>query len=116
MAQLEPLNDRIVVQAIEDPEVTDGGVVLPDQAKEKPQRGKVISLGPDASVPVGSAAIEKGTGVGPSGSQEVAAGTPLAAGDTIIFSKYGGAEITVEAEDYLVLRVNDVLARVGPGE
>lgn len=103
---LEPLNDRIVVTAIEDPEVTEGGVVLPEQAKEKPQRGVVVALGPDAAVPVGNRTIEQGMGKG--GIQS----PPLTVGDTIIFSKYGGAEITVEAVDYMVLRVNDVLARI----
>lgn len=94
---LEPLNDRLVVEAIDDPEVTEGGVVLPEQAKEKPQRGLVVALGPDAAVEVGAADDDV---------------PMLTVGDTIIFSKYGGAEITVEAKDFLVLRVNDVLARV----
>lgn len=99
MATLEPLNDRLVVEAIEDPETTEGGVVLPEQAKEKPQRGKVLALGPEAGVPVG-----KGT--------DDWLPNPLMVGDTILYSKYGGAEITVEAKDYIVLRVNDVLARI----
>lgn len=110
MAQLEPLNDRLVVEAIEDPEVTEGGVVLPEQAKEKPQRGIVISLGPEASVPVGQAVrTTHDDGGPPIGLTEP---EPLSVGDIIIFSKYGGAEINVEARDYLVLRVNDVLARL----
>lgn len=107
---LEPLNDRIVVTVIEDPEVTPAGVVLPEQAKEKPQRGTVIALGPDAAVPVGEAKRVGADDGGPPIALESA--PPLTVGDTIIFSKYGGAEITVEAVDYIVLRVNDVLSRI----
>jgi len=104
---LEPLNDRLIVTVIEDPEVTDGGVVLPEQAKEKPQRGTVVALGPEAAVQVGAPLSGRGSGY-----QTEEDPPPLTVGDTIVFSKYGGAEITVEAVEYMVLRVNDVLARI----
>jgi len=105
------LNDRLVVSVIEEPETTAAGLVLPENAKEKPQRGTVVALGPDAGVPVGHA---KRVGVDDGGPPiGLESPPPLAVGDTIVFSKYGGAEVTVEAEDYLVLRVNDVLARIG---
>jgi chaperonin GroES len=111
---LEPLNDRLIVTVIEDAEVTPGGVVLPEQAKEKPQRGTVIALGPKAAVEVGRAERTAHTGGGPP--IGLTAAPPLTVGDTVIFSKYGGAEVTVEAVDYIVLRVNDVLARVALAE
>jgi chaperonin GroES len=101
MPQLEPLNDRLIVVAIEDPEVTEAGIVLPEQAREKPQRGTVVALGPDAAVQVGAS------------DEDVPV---LTVGDTIIYSKYGGAEITVEAIDYMVLRTSDILARVAIAE
>lgn len=96
---LEPLSDRLVVLPIEEPELTAGGVVLPDQAKEKPQRGTIIALGPEAEVPVGQF---DGDGTP----------APLSVGDTIIFSKYGGTEFSFEGRDYMVLRVADILSRI----
>ena len=90
---LQPLGDRIVVRAIEAEQVTASGLVLPDTAQEKPQRGKVLA--------VGSGRYEDGKRV------------PLdvAAGDEVIYSKYGGTEVKVEGEDVLILRESDVLAK-----
>jgi chaperonin GroES len=92
---LQPLGDRLIVEALEDEETTASGIVLPDTAKEKPQRGCVLAVGPGAR-------NDKGELV------------PLdvAEGDEIIFSKYGGTEIKLGAEDVLVLRESDVLAKV----
>jgi chaperonin GroES len=93
---LKPLGDRVIVRAIEAEETTASGIVLPDTAKEKPQKGKVLA--------VGEGKINEDTGKR----------TPLdvAEGDEVLYSKYGGTEIVVDGEDLLVLRESDVLAKV----
>jgi chaperonin GroES len=92
---LQPLGDRLIVEALEDEETTASGIVLPDTAKEKPQRGRVLAIGPGARTDTGEL-------------------VPLdvAVGDEIIFSKYGGTEIKLGADEVLVLRESDVLAKV----
>ena len=92
--KLKPLGDRLIVRAIEEEETTASGIVLPDTAKEKPQRGKVLAVGP--------------------GRYEDGKLVPLDVkkGDEIIFSKYGGTEIKLGADDVLILRESDVLAKV----
>ena len=94
--KLKPLHDRLIVKAVEEEETTASGIVLPDTAKEKPQRGKVLA--------VGEGRVNEDTGKR----------TPLdvSEGDEVLYSKYGGTEITVEGEDLLVLRESDVLAKV----
>jgi chaperonin GroES len=92
---LQPLGDRLIVEVLEEEETTVSGIVLPDTAKEKPQRGKVLSVGPGARDDNG---------------QHVA--MDVAQGDEVIFSKYGGTEIKVGADDVLILRESDVLAKV----
>ena len=91
---LEPLEDRIVVKPGEAEETTVSGIVIPDTAKEKPQEGEVI--------PVGPGRFEEGNRVP----------VDVKVGDKVIYSKYGGTEVTVEGEDYLVLSARDVLAIV----
>ena len=93
--KLKPLGDRLIVQATEEEETTASGIVLPDTAKEKPQRGRVLAAGPGALNDKGER-------------------TPLdvTAGDEIIFSKYGGTEIKLGYDEYLILRESDVLAKV----
>jgi chaperonin GroES len=93
---LQPLGDRLIVEVLEEEETTVSGIVLPDTAREKPQRGRVLAVGP------GSRAESSGEII------------PLevAVGDEIIFSKYGGTEVKVGADDLLILRESDVLARV----
>jgi chaperonin GroES len=95
---LKPLGDRLIVEVLEDEDTTDSGIVLPDTAKEKPQRGRVLATGPG-------------------GRNEDGEYVPmdLADGDEIIFSKYGGTEVRLGAEDYLILRESDVLAKVVTG-
>jgi chaperonin GroES len=90
---LKPLGDRILVRSIEAEDVTASGIVLPDTAKEKPQRGKVLA--------VGEGRFEDGKRI------------PLdvAEGDEVIYSKYGGTEVKVDGEDLLILRESDVLAK-----
>jgi chaperonin GroES len=92
---LQPLGDRIIVEVLEDEETTVSGIVLPDTAKEKPQRGKVLSVGPGAR-------DEDGDYIK----------MDVEVGDEVIFSKYGGTEIRVGTEDVLILRESDVLAKV----
>ena len=92
--KLKPLEDRIVVKPGEEEEMTVSGIVIPDTAKEKPQEGEVIAVGP--------------------GRFEEGARVPLdvAVGDKVIYSKYGGSEVKVEGEEYLILSARDVLAVV----
>ena len=94
--KLKPLGDRLIVRAIEEEETTASGIVLPDTAKEKPQKGKLLAVG-DGKV-----------------NEDTGKRTPLdvAEGDEVLYSKYGGTEIVVEGEDLLVLREADVLAKV----
>jgi chaperonin GroES len=94
--KLKPLGDRLIVRAIEEEETTASGIVLPDTAKEKPQKGKVLA--------VGDGRVNEDTGKR----------TPLdvAEGDEVLYSKYGGTEIKVDGEELLVLRESDVLAKV----
>ena len=92
---LQPLGDRLIVEALEEEETTTSGIVLPDTAKEKPQRGRVLAVGPGARNEDGKY-IEM----------------DVVEGDEIIFSKYGGTEIKLGTEDVLILRESDVLAKV----
>ena len=92
---LKPLGDRLIVEVLEEEESTASGIVLPDTAKEKPQRGRVLAVGPGSR-------DDKGEFVP----------MDLAEGDEIVFSKYGGTEIRVGSDDYLILRESDVLAKV----
>jgi len=93
---LKPLGDRLIVEPLEEEQTTIGGIVLPDTAVEKPQRGTVIAVGPGAR------------------SSETGEVIPMDVheGDVVVFSKYGGTEIRVEGTDYLILRESDVLAKV----
>ena len=92
---LQPLGDRLIVEVLEEEETTVSGIVLPDTAKEKPQRGRVLAVGPGTR-------DEDGKHVG----------MEVAAGDEVVFSKYGGTEIKIGGDDYLILRESDVLAKV----
>jgi chaperonin GroES len=93
--KLKPLGDRLIVRAIDEEETTASGLVLPDTAKEKPQKGEVLAVGDGA--------------LDDSGKR-----IPLdvTKGDTVLYSKYGGTEIKVDGEELLVLRESDVLAKV----
>ena len=91
-----PLNDKILVKRLEAEEKTAGGIVLPDTAKEKPQKGKVIAVGDGKWDDEGEKRIP----------------LDVAEGDEVLYSKYGGTEIKVEGEDLLVLRESDVLAKL----
>jgi chaperonin GroES len=93
--QLKPLDDRVVVEPLEAEMTTAGGIVLPDSAKEKPQRGKVKAVGPGRL-------LESGERVPVS----------VAIGDEVLFSKYGGTEIEVDGKDIKILRESDLLAKL----
>jgi chaperonin GroES len=94
--KLKPLGDRLIVQAIEEDETTASGIFLPETAKEKPSRGKVVAVGDGKWDEDGEKRIP----------------LDVAEGDEVLYSKYGGTEVNVEGEDLLVLRESDVLAKV----
>ncbi len=94
--KLKPLGDRLIVKALEEEELTSSGIVLPDTAKEKPQKGKVLAVGDGKWDEDGEKRIP----------------LDVVEGDEVLYSKYGGTEIKVEGEDLLVLRESDVLAKL----
>ena len=93
---LQPLADRIVVRPGESEETTASGLVIPDTAKEKPQQGEVLAVGPGRRTDNTGELVP----------------LDLAVGDTVVYSKYGGTEITSGGEDLLILSSRDVLAKV----
>lgn len=93
--KIKPLEDRIVVKALEAEQTTASGLVIPDTAKEKPQEGEVIAVGPGRTADNGSR-VE----------------LDIKVGDTVVYSKYGGTEVKYGGEDYLILNARDVLASV----
>jgi chaperonin GroES len=94
--KVKPLADRVVVKALEETETMRGGLYIPDTAKEKPQQGEVVAVGPGKLSDEGKR-IEM----------------ELKVGDKVLYGKYIGTEVTVDAEQYLILRESDVLAIVG---
>ncbi len=92
---LKPLDDRVVVEPLSAEEKTAGGIVLPDSAKEKPQRGKVVAVGPGRLLDSGDRHP-----------------ISLTIGDEVLFAKYGGTEIEVDGVDVKILRESDILAKV----
>jgi chaperonin GroES len=93
--KIRPLDDRVVVQPIEAEETTAGGIVLPDTAKEKPQRGTVIAVGPGKLLDSG----QRGE-------------LSVAVGDEVIYGKYGGSDIEINGAEVKILRESDILAKV----
>ena len=91
MTMIQPLSDRVVVRAEEAEEKTSSGLYIPDSAKEKPQRGTVVSVGPGK--------VENGTKIEMS----------VKEGDTVLYGKYSGTEITLDSEEYLIMRESDIL-------
>ena len=92
---LKPLSDRVIIEPIEQDDVTAGGIMLPDTAKEKPQKGNVLAVGPGTRNDAG---------------ERVA--MDVAVGDTVLYAKYGGTEVKLDGEKVLVLRESDILAIV----
>ena len=95
--KLQPLDDRIVVRPSEAEETTASGLVIPDTAKEKPQQGEVLAVGPGRRADATGELIP----------------LDIKSGDRVVYSKYGGTEITIDGEDLLILTSRDVLAKVG---
>lgn len=90
---LKPLADRVVIKPIQAEEKTKGGIVLPDTAKDKPQEGEVIAVGPGRI-------LDNGTKLQPE----------VKVGDRVVYSKYSGTEVKIEGEEYLIIRESDILA------
>ena len=93
--KIRPLDDRVVVEPLQAEETTAGGIVLPDSAQEKPQRGTVVAVGPGKLLDSG----ERGE-------------LSVTVGDEVIFGKYGGTEIEVDGDEVKILRESDILAKV----
>ncbi len=93
--KMKPLGDRVVVQPVEEAEVRKGGIIIPDTAKEKPQEGKVIALG-----------------TGKTDDEGKKIPFEVKKGDKVLYSKYGGTEITIDGEKYLIMREDDILGVV----
>jgi chaperonin GroES len=92
---LTPLGDRVIVEPIEGEDVTAGGIILPETAKEKPQKGNVLAAGPGSR-------DEDGKRIA----------MDVKVGDTVLYAKYGGTEVKIKDKKYLILRENDILAIV----
>ncbi len=92
---LKPLEDRVVVKALEADEKTAGGIIIPDNAKEKPQKGEVVAVGP-----------------GKFSDQGARMEMSLKKGEKVLYGKYSGTEVTVDGTEYLIMRESDVLARI----
>ena len=92
--KLQPMGDRLVVKPIQSEEKTKSGIYLPDTAKEKPQEGKVIAVGPGRM-------NDEGKRIAPD----------VEVGDIIIYTKYGGSEIKIEGEEFIIMRESDILAK-----
>jgi len=94
--KIKPLADRVVVTPTEEDEQMRGGLYIPDTAKEKPQQGKIVALGPGKL-------SEEGTRVEPD----------VELGQTVLYGKYSGTDVTIDGEDFLILRESDILAVIG---
>ena len=92
--KFRPLHDRVLIKVLESEEKTAGGIIIPDTAKEKPQRGTVVAVGPGK--------VENGTKVD----------MTVSAGDVVLYGKYSGTEITMDKEDLLIMRESDILGIV----
>jgi chaperonin GroES len=92
---LRPLDDRVVVEGLEAEEKTAGGILLPDNAKQKPQRGKVIAAGPGKLTDAGTRTA-----------------VAVKVGDEVLFGKYSGSDVEVNGKEYKILRESDILAKV----
>ena len=91
--KIRPLQDRILVKRVDEEETTSGGIIIPDSAKEKPQEGQVVAVGPGKT-------LDNGTVAEPA----------ISAGDRILFSKYAGTDVTVDGDEHIIIREDDVLA------
>jgi len=92
MMKIKPLQDRVIVKRVEEEETTKGGIIIPDSAKEKPQEGEIIAVGPGKVADDGKKIS-----------------LDVKAGDRVLFSKYAGTEIKIEDEEHLIMREDDIL-------
>ncbi len=92
---IKPLADRVIIKALPMEEKTKSGIIMPDTAKEKPQEGEIVAVGPGK--------MEKGVRIA----------LDVKAGDRVIYSKYAGTEVKYDGEEYLILRETDILAIIG---
>ena len=92
MMKIKPLQDRVIVKRVEEKETTKGGIIIPDSAKEKPQEGEIIAVGPGKVADDGKKIS-----------------LDVKAGDRVLFSKYAGTEIKIEDEEHLIMREDDIL-------
>jgi chaperonin GroES len=90
--KIRPLNDRILVKRLEEEEKTAGGIIIPDSAKEKPAEGEIVSVGPGKMNDSGDRVA-----------------MDVKAGDRVLFSKYGGTDVKLDGDDYLIMREDDIL-------
>jgi chaperonin GroES len=93
--KIRPLNDRVLVKRLEEEQKTAGGIIIPDTAKEKPAEGQVVAVGP-----------------GKLNSKGERVAIDIKAGDRVLFSKYGGTEVKIDGEDFLIMREDDILGVV----
>ena len=91
--KIRPLQDRILVKRVDEEETTSGGIIIPDSAKEKPQEGQVVAVGPGKTLENGNVAA-----------------VSVNAGDRILFSKYAGTDVNVDGDEHIIIREDDVLA------
>lgn len=96
MPTIRPLDDRVVIERLEAEEKTQGGIVLPDTAREKPAKGRVVAVGEGRL-------LESGKRIP----------IDLKKGDNVLFGKYAGSEVTVNGKEYLIMREGDILAKIG---
>lgn len=93
--KIRPLNDRLLVKRLKEEEVTAGGIIIPDSAKEKPAEGEVVAVGPGKTADNGERIPMQ-----------------VSTGDRVLFSKYGGTDVKLEGEDFLIMREDDILGIV----
>ncbi len=93
---LKPLNNRLLVERVDSEATTSSGIIIPDSAKEKPQEGKVVSVGPGSRDKEGEVVPME-----------------ISIGDLVLFAKYGGTDVTLEGKEYLMLKEDDVLGVIG---
>ena len=111
--KIRPLDDRVVVQPVDAEATTAGGIVLPDSAREKPQRGTVLAVGPGKLLDNGNrGTLSVAVGPGKLLDNGNRGTLSVAVGDVVIYGKYGGSDVEVDGEDVKILRESDILAKV----
>ena len=93
--KIQPLSDRVVVKALEEVEQKKGNIIIPDTAKEKPQQGKIVAVGPGKLTDEGKLVKLE-----------------VKKGDKVLYGKYSGTEVTIDGEEYLIMRESDILAKI----